>query len=141
MINGETFATLSGSNYWPSAGPPLSSSVTILLPGQDKPAPSGPMSRATCFVVDCGVRFSVCGLDEFRKPQVGFLSSQSNSLNFKTQKGYQRWLDRLPYTARIERPSSFSMILPSLLASPPWNGTRVGPTAAVERALLFHHLH
>jgi len=31
-------------------------------------------------------------------------------------------------------PSSFSMILPSLLASPPWNGTRVGPTAAVERA-------
>src|SRR5207302_6799218 len=104
MINGETFATLSGSNYWPSAGPPLSSSVTILLPGQDKPAPSGPMSRATCFVVDCGVRFSVCGLDEFRKPQVGFLSSQSNSLNFITQKGYQRWLDRLPYTARIERP-------------------------------------
>jgi len=31
-------------------------------------------------------------------------------------------------------PSSFSMILPSLLASLPWNGTRVGPTAAVERA-------
>ena len=39
----------------------------------------------------------------------------------------------LPFTARIERPSSFSMILPSLLASLSWNGTRVGPTAAVER--------
>jgi hypothetical protein len=40
---------------------------------------------------------------------------------------------RLPFTARIERPSSFSMILPSLLAPLPWNGTRVDPTAAVER--------
>jgi hypothetical protein len=37
-------------------------------------------------------------------------------------------------TARIERHSSFSMILSSLLASLSWNGTRVGPTAAVERA-------
>ena len=37
------------------------------------------------------------------------------------------------FTARIERPSSFSMILPSLLASLPWNGTRVDPTAAVEQ--------
>src|SRR5256885_6547476 len=107
MINGEAFATLSGSNNWPSAGPPLSSSASILLPVQDKPAPSVPMSRASCVVVDCGVRLSVCGLDEFRKPQVGFLSYQSTSLNFKTQKGYQRRLDRLPFTARIERPSSF----------------------------------
>ncbi|MGH7221205.1 MAG: hypothetical protein ACREI1_12875, partial [Nitrospiraceae bacterium] len=40
---------------------------------------------------------------------------------------------RLPFTARLERPSSFSMILPSLLASLPWNGTRVDPTAAVEQ--------
>jgi hypothetical protein len=33
-----------------------------------------------------------------RKPQVKFLSCQSNSLNFKAQKGYQRRLDPLPST-------------------------------------------
>ena len=41
---------------------------------------------------------------------------------------------RPPSTARIERPPSFPIILPSLLASLHWNGTRVDPTAAVERA-------
>src|SRR5207244_6741023 len=85
-----------------------SRSATTLLPGQDKSVPSGPMSGASWFVVSCGVRLSVCGSGEIRKPQVRFLSYQSNSLNFKTQKRYQRRLDRLPYTARIERPSSFS---------------------------------
>ena len=74
-----------------------------MLPGQDKPTPSGPTSEAAWFVVSCGVRLSEVGLSEIRKPQVRFLSSQSNSLNFKTQKGYQRRLDRLPFTARIER--------------------------------------
>ena len=40
---------------------------------------------------------------------------------------------RLPFTARIEGPSSFCMILPSSLASLSRDGTRVGPTAAVEQ--------
>src|SRR6267378_4561396 len=78
-------------------------SATSVLPGQDKPTPSGPTSEAAWFVVSCGLRLSEVGLSEIRKPQVRFLSSQSNSLNFKTQKGYQRRLDRLPFTARIER--------------------------------------
>jgi hypothetical protein len=47
-----------------------SSSATTLLPGQDKPAPSAPMSRASCFVVSCGVRLAEAGLFEIRKPQV-----------------------------------------------------------------------
>jgi hypothetical protein len=38
---------------------------------------------------------------------------------------------RLPFTPRIEGPSSFCMILQSSLASLSRNGTRVGPTAAV----------
>jgi len=37
---------------------------------QDKPAPSGPTSRASCVVVSCGVRLSEVGLSEIRKPQV-----------------------------------------------------------------------
>ena len=41
---------------------------------------------------------------------------------------------RLSFTARIGRPSSFKIILLSSLVSFSWNGTRVGPTAAVERA-------
>ena len=40
---------------------------------------------------------------------------------------------RLSFTARIGRLASFQMILPSLLATLPWSGTRVDPTAAVER--------
>jgi hypothetical protein len=44
--------------------------ATTLLPGQDNPAPSSPMSGASCFVVSCGVRLSEVGLSEFRKPQV-----------------------------------------------------------------------
>jgi len=75
--------------------------ATTLLPGQDKPAPSGPMSRGSCVVVACGFRLSEVGLSEFRKPQVRFLSYQGNSLNFKAQKGYQRRLDRLPSTKLI----------------------------------------
>jgi hypothetical protein len=47
-----------------------SSSATTLLPGQDKPAPSAPMSGASWFVVSCGVRLSEVGLSEIRKPQV-----------------------------------------------------------------------
>ena len=46
------------------------SCATALLPGQDKPAPPGPMSRASLFVVSCGVRLSVIGFNGFRKPQV-----------------------------------------------------------------------
>jgi hypothetical protein len=47
-----------------------SASATTLLPGQDKPAPSAPMSGASWFVVSCGVRLSEVGLSEIRKPQV-----------------------------------------------------------------------
>ena len=47
-----------------------SASATTLLPGQDKPAPSAPMSGASWFVVSCGVRLSVVGSAEFRKPHV-----------------------------------------------------------------------
>jgi len=49
---------------------PSSSSATTLLPGQDNPAPSGPMSRASCVMVSYGVRLSVVWLSEIRKPQV-----------------------------------------------------------------------
>jgi hypothetical protein len=45
-------------------------SATTLLPGQDKPAPSAPMSGASWFVVSCGVRLSEVGLSEIRKLQV-----------------------------------------------------------------------
>ena len=47
-----------------------SSSATTLLPGQDKPAPSVPLSGASWFVVSCGVGLSEVGLSEIRKPQV-----------------------------------------------------------------------
>jgi hypothetical protein len=47
-----------------------SASATTLLPGQDKPGPSAPMSGASWFVVSCGVRLSEIGLSEIRKPQV-----------------------------------------------------------------------
>jgi hypothetical protein len=47
-----------------------SASATTLLPGQDKPGPSGPMSRGSCVVVSCGVRWSEVGLSEIRKPHV-----------------------------------------------------------------------
>ena len=45
-------------------------SATTLLPGQDNPAPSSPMSGASWFVVSCGVRLSEVGLWEIRKSQV-----------------------------------------------------------------------
>jgi len=45
--------------------------ATTVPPGQDKPAPSGPMSRASCVVVSCGVRLPEDGLSEIRKPLVG----------------------------------------------------------------------
>ena len=56
-------------------------------------------------MVSCGVRLSEVGLSEIRKPQVKFLRSQSNSWNFKAQKIYQRRLDRLAFTASVERGS------------------------------------
>ena len=46
------------------------SPATTLLPGQDKPSPSAPMSGASWFVVSCGFRLSEVGLSEIRKPQV-----------------------------------------------------------------------
>jgi hypothetical protein len=52
-----------------------SSSATTLLPGQDKPTPSGPMSGAFWFVVSCGARLSEVGLSEIRKPQARVLAS------------------------------------------------------------------
>jgi len=67
--------------------------ATTLGPGQDKSAPSAPISGASWFVVSCGVRLSEVGLSGFRKPQVRFLSYQSNSLNFRAQQGYQRRLE------------------------------------------------
>jgi len=39
----------------------------------------------------------------FPKPLVGHLGRQSNPLNFKAEERAQRRLDRLPFTARIER--------------------------------------
>ena len=47
------------------------SSATTLLPGQDKLAPSSPLSEGSSFVVSCGVRLSEVGLETFCKPQVG----------------------------------------------------------------------
>ena len=44
--------------------------ATTLLPGQDKLAPSAPLSGASWLVVSCGVRLSEVVLSEFRKPQV-----------------------------------------------------------------------
>lgn len=55
------------------SGSELSSSTpsaTALLPGQDNPAPSAPMSGASWFVVSCGFRLSEVGFEEIRKPQV-----------------------------------------------------------------------
>ena len=46
-----------------------------LLPGQDKTAPSAPMSRASCFVFSCGFRLPEVGLSEIRKPQVRVLAA------------------------------------------------------------------
>jgi hypothetical protein len=46
------------------------SSATTLLPGQDKLAPSCPLSEESSFVVSCGVRLSEVGLEIICKPQV-----------------------------------------------------------------------
>jgi hypothetical protein len=43
----------------------------MLLPRQDKPVPTRPMSGANCSVVSCGVRLSEVGVSEIRKPQGG----------------------------------------------------------------------
>ena len=58
----------------------------MLLPGQDKPAPSVPISGPSWFVVSCGVRLSVCGLDEIRQMQVEHLDHQSKGLNFERER-------------------------------------------------------
>jgi hypothetical protein len=42
----------------------------MLLPGQDKPAPSALTSGTSSFVVSCEVTLSEVGLGEIRKPQV-----------------------------------------------------------------------
>ena len=47
------------------------SSATTLLPGQDKLAPSCPISEESSFVVSCGFRLSEVGLERICKPQVG----------------------------------------------------------------------
>ncbi|MGH9694947.1 MAG: hypothetical protein ACRD5Z_12430, partial [Bryobacteraceae bacterium] len=47
----------------------------------------------------------------------------------------------LAFAARIERPASISSILPSSLVLLSRNGTRVGPTAPVERAQKIIRLH
>ena len=46
-------------------------SATALLPVQDKLARSGAISRASCFLVSCGLTLSEVGLSGIRKPQVG----------------------------------------------------------------------
>ncbi len=46
------------------------SSATTLLPGQDKLAPSCPISGESCFVVSCEVMLSEIGSETVRKPQV-----------------------------------------------------------------------
>ncbi len=43
---------------------PDESSETKLLPGQDKPKPSGPISTSASFIVSCGVRLSEVVLSE-----------------------------------------------------------------------------
>jgi hypothetical protein len=49
----------------------ITSSVCYQVPpGQDKPAPSRPLSGACCFVVSPWVRLSEVGLSEIRKSQV-----------------------------------------------------------------------
>jgi hypothetical protein len=59
------------------------SSATALLLGQNKPAPSRPLSGASCIVVSCGFRLSEVGLSEIRKPQVAFyLTSIGPLLSF-----------------------------------------------------------
>jgi len=51
-------------------------SAAKLLPGQDKPKPSGPISRSASFIVSCGVRLSevvlceICNLQEAQKGDV-----------------------------------------------------------------------
>jgi hypothetical protein len=49
-----------------------SACATTLLLGQDKPAPSAPMSGASWFVVSCGIKLAEVGLAEIGKPQVKF---------------------------------------------------------------------
>ena len=66
---------------------------------QDRRNHPGPISRVCCYLVSCGVRLWQVGEFEFRKPQVRFLSYQSNPLNFKAEERYQRRLDRLPSTS------------------------------------------
>ena len=44
--------------------------ATTLLPGQDKTARSSPLFGVSWCVVSCGVRLSVVGVAELRKPQV-----------------------------------------------------------------------
>ena len=51
--------------------------------------------------------FPVAPAKRLPKPLVWHLGRQSNSLNFKAEERAQRRLDRLLFTARIERPSSF----------------------------------
>ena len=67
------------------------SSATTLLPGQDKLAPSSPLSEESSFVVSCGVRLSEVGLETICKPQVGgsipLASSNPNLLDPAAHQG------------------------------------------------------
>jgi len=57
--------------------------------------------------------------------------SSASSMDFSPS---PKGVGELSFTARVERCLPFYMILPSSLVSRFWNGTRGGPTAAVERA-------
>jgi hypothetical protein len=70
---------------------PSSSSATTVLPGQDKLAPSAPISVGLGFVVYCGVRLSEVGFGEIRKPQVAGSIPVAGSII----------LQRLPRATRI----------------------------------------
>jgi hypothetical protein len=98
--------------------------ATTLLPGQDKLAPSAPMSGASSFVVSCGLRLSEVVLGGIRKPQVARLGHQSNPLNFKAEEGTQRRLDRLltPMTRAISFTDNNVGFIPFLSLGDPHDG-------------------
>ncbi len=73
----------------------ISDTTTTLLPGQNKLAPSSPMSGASCFVVSCGVRLSEVGLSEIHNPRAGRSRGQSHSQNFDVEQEFQEQFIRL----------------------------------------------
>ena len=77
----------SGGSDDPSFSAFSSASATTLLPGQDKPAPSGPISAAPYFVVSCGVWLFEIRLSEIRKPQVRYVTIFVTGLGWKGKEG------------------------------------------------------